>query len=254
MINKKYLDTNTILDTGDIIELILQNESSQDLARLERLEKYYKVQNTTILNRQMSNNKDNNRIASAYCRYITNTVTGYFMNGDCVSYTFPDGFDDKDVVSLFRYNDEPAVNNRIAENMSIFGYAIEQIYLDRNGKFRFASINPKNVIVLFNDNIDEDIHSVIKYRGIYLEDKDITRYYVDYYTPQQVTSYIFEDAILIPESEEVMINPFGDTPFIFYTNSNSMGDFEPVISIIDAYDKAVSNMSNLMDYFNDALI
>ena len=254
MLNKKFLERDAVLDTDEIITLIQEHEASDDLARLVKLEKYFNAQNTAILNRQLVNSQDNNRIATPYCRYITNTITGYFMGKDCVKYTFPEGFDEEGIRALFRYNDEPAVNNAVAENMSIYGYGVEQIYLDRKGKFRFASINPKNVIVLFEDNIDQDIHSVIKYNAYYLEDEDVTKYQVDYYTPTEVKSYIFIDSLLVPESEESIINPFGDVPFIYYENADAMGDFEPVIPLVDTYDKTISNICNLFDYFNDAYL
>ena len=33
-----------------------------------------------------------------------------------------------------------------------------------------------------------------------------------------------------------------------------MGDFESVIALIDAYDKALSDNSNLFEYYNDCYI
>ena len=255
MINKLYVDKNAELSVDEIIELVINFDSSSDLARLINLEKYFQTKNTNITQRTLDGGRDNSKLLSGFCRYITNTINGYFMNGkDSVTYVYPEEMDVPDIEKLFRYNDEPAVNNKIGENMSVYGYAIEQIYIESNNKFRFAAINPKNVILLFEDNVDEDIHSVIKYRSTYLEDEKYTRYVVDYYTKNRVCTYIFKDSMIIPEYTEELINPFGDVPFIYYENSNEMGDFESVISLVDAYDRTLSDMSNLFDYFNDAYL
>ena len=239
MLNKRYLDKGAILTTEDIIEIVMDFDTSSELSRLNTLEQYFKGNNININNRTLSSGAANNKLVSGFCRYITNTINGYFMNGkDSVNYVFPNELDTSELDRLFRYNDEPAVNNKIGENMSIYGYGIEQIYIDSNNVFRFTAINPKNVILLFEDNVDEDLHSVIKYRSVYIEKDKYTRYVVDYYTADKVTTYVFRDSILVPEVTEEMINPFGDVPFIYYENANEMGDFELRLSVEDSPNSA----------------
>lgn len=255
MLNKRYLDKGVILDSGDIIDIVMDFDTSSELTRLNTLEQYFKGNNININSRTLSSGAANNKLVSGFCRYITNTINGYFMNGkDSVNYVFPNELDTSEIDRLFRYNDEPAVNNKIGENMSIYGYGIEQIYIDANNNFRFTAINPKNVILLFEDNVDEDLHSVIKYRSYYMEKEEYTKYVVDYYAKDKVTTYVFHDAVLVPESTEEIINPFGDIPFIYYENANEMGDYESVISLVDSYDRTLSDMSNLFDYFSDAYL
>ena len=254
MINKIYVDRDAELTESDVIEFVMNFDSSADLARLNTLEKYFRTQNTGILNRQVTNGVDNAKIASGYCRYITNTINGYFLGSkESVVYSYPEGFDDSKLTDLFRYNDERAINNKLGENMSVYGYAIEQIYIDELGNFRFASISPKNVIVLFEDNIDQDIHSVIKYRATYLAEEEITRYVVDYYTKDKIYTWVYHNGLFVAEEAYEMDNIFSDVPFIYYENANEMGDFESVLHMVDAYDRTLSDMSNLFDYFNDAL-
>ena len=119
--------------------------------------------------------------------------------------------------------------------MSIYGYAIEQQYIDRLGKYRFNCIDPKNVILLFEDNIDQDIHSAIKYRYTTLsDDYDSVLLTVDYFTIDRIYTWTFLNNDMTPQTEQEMINIFGDIPFIYYENANEVGDFEPVLDLVDA--------------------
>ena len=45
-----------------------------------------------------------------------------------------------------------------------------------------------------------------------------------------------------------------DVPFTYYENPDRLGDFESVLTLIDAYDKALSDNSNLFEYYNDCYI
>lgn len=254
---KLYVDKDAIIDKDKIIEYVLKHSQSEELSRLEKLENYFKNKNTYINNRDLAtNNAYNNLVASGYARYITNTINGYFIGKkDSITYVFPDNFEAINIEDLLRYNDEHSVNIKLGEAMSIYGYAIEQLYIDSNAKLRFANIDPKNVIILFEDNIDQDIHSVIKYRKNMLsEEYDDFVYNVEYYTKDKILLYKFKNNLLIAESEEELDNVFGDVPFIYYENANEVGDFETIISLIDEYDKTISNVSNMFDYFNDAYL
>lgn len=254
---KLYVEKDAIISSDKVIEYVNKHMTSLELSRLIKLENYFKNNNVSIISRvNPVNNSYNNIVASGYARYITNTINGYFIGRkDSITYVFPDEYEDANVNDLLRYNDEHSVNVRLGESMSIYGYAIEQIYLDENATFRFTNIDPKNVIILFEDDIEQNIHSVIKYRKTILSEKyDEWEYNVEYYTKDKITLYKFRNNLVTPESQEELVNVFGDVPFIYYENSNEVGDYETIISLIDEYDKTISNVSNMFDYFNDAYL
>ena len=254
---KLYVTSGCELTVQEVVEYVHEREQSSELARLKKLEKYFSVKNASIMNRANPlSTTENAKIPSGYCRYITNTINGYLLGGEKpIEYIYPEGYDSTELDKLFRYNDERFVNTKIGEHMSIYGYAIEQQYIDRLGKYRFSCVDPKNVILLFEDNIDQDIHSAIKYRYTTLsDDYDSVLLTVDYFTIDRIYTWTFLNNDMVPQTEQEMTNIFGDIPFIYYENANEVGDFEPVLDLVDAYDSTYSNISNLFNYFNDAYL
>lgn len=226
--------------------------SSNDYITMNELEKYYRGQNIKINSYKNSNDNINNRIISGYPRFISTVSVGYFLGADnAITYQFPNNAEE--IRDILKYNDEPFVNKEIGKNCSIFGCGVEQCYIDKNGEFRFTSVDPREVIIFFENNVDEDIHSAIRFRNdnVYDEkgnEKEILT--IDYYHMDGITTYVFDGSKMISQ-EENNINPFNDIPFIYYQNPDGLGDYQTAISIIDEYDKLISNNANVFDYFND---
>ena len=253
---KYFIDPALEFSPYRLYEYVEDFKSSTEYKRLVNLEKYYMANNTTIMNRKKSLNDDiNNKLVSGYPRYITTMTTGYFVGGsDSVDYIFPKKAEE--IENNFRYNDEKAVTTNLAKNASIYGYAVEQYFIDKNGEFRFKEIDPKNVILLFEDNIDEDLLAVVKFREYPYRKADgneAIKLVLEYYTADSYKEYVYLDGVFNGQATEAP-NMFSDVPFTYYENPDRLGDFENIITLIDAYDKALSDNSNLFEYYNDCYI
>ena len=255
--SKYFVDPAIVFTPNQLYEYVDDFKNGSEYKRLVNLEKYYKANNTTIMNRRKSLNDDiNNKLVSGYPRYITTMTTGYFVGGaESVSYIFPTK--NELIESNFRYNDERAITTNLAKNASIYGYAIEQYFIDKDGEFRFKDIDPKNVILLFEDNIDEDLLAVIKFRDYTFTkvngDTEI-KTVVEFYNRESYCEYTFIDGTYKPNETIEEDNVFMDVPFTYYENPDRLGDFESIVTLIDAYDKALSDNSNLFEYYNDCYI
>ena len=255
--SKYFVDPNITFTPNQLYEYVDDFKNGSEYKRLINLEKYYKASNTTIMNRRKSLNDDiNNKLVSGYPRYITTMTTGYFVGGaESVNYIFPSK--NELIENSFRYNDERAVTTNLAKNASIYGYAIEQYFIDKDGEFRFKEIDPKNVILLFEDNIDEDLLAVIKFRDYTFSkpngDTEV-KTVIEFYNKESYCEYVFIDGMHKPNEAIEELNVFIDVPFTYYENPDRIGDFENIITLIDAYDKALSDNSNLFEYYNDCYI
>ena len=195
----------------------------------------------------------NNKIAHSYANYIVTASVGYFM-GKPIGYTFPDEyspiFDD-----IYRFNDESAVNMELATACSKFGQAVEMLFMDENAQVRFAPVDITEIIVIRHPDVIGDIHTVIRHwdEEDIIEDKTMT--YVEVYYEDRVERYEYEGENGGGEPNEIEPHPFGDVPFIIYDNNESkMGDFEPVIDLINAYDQAQSDTANDFESFTDCYL
>lgn len=196
--------------------------------------------------------KPNNKIANAYASYITDTLVGYFI-GEPISYTSNDDTLLQDLSMIFEYNDEADENAELAKNASIYGVAYEMLYLSEEDKMiRFKSLNPKEIIPIFDKTVEQNLMAVIRYYDDYDVVDDKTYTLVEVIDNAMVRRYKMDNSFLLLEEYP---HYFGMVPIaIFKNNEEERGDFEAVISLIDAYDKMESDTLNDFEYFVDAYL
>ena len=244
---------NTIEElTEKVIKRIIETHRSSVLPRLQNLEKYYNA-NNAIKNRVMSDpSKPNNKIANAYASYITDTLVGYFI-GEPITYTSNDNVLLQDLNMILEYNDEADENAELAKNASIYGVAYEMLYLSEDDKMiRFKALNPKEVIPIFDKTVEQNLLAVLRYYDDYDYVEDNTYTIVEVIDNKMVRRYKLDtDLSLLEEYPHY----FSMVPVaIFKNNEEESGDFEQVISLIDAYDKMESDSLNDFEYFVDAYL
>lgn len=246
---------NSIDDlTPQVISRIIDNHKSTTLPRMLKLERYY--DNNNDINRRIMKDasKPNNKVANAYASYITDTMVGYFM-GEPITYNC----DDKQLLEnlnlLLEYNDEADENSELAKDASIFGVAFEELYVAEDGMVRFKRLDPKTVIPIYDKSIEENLLAVIRY----YEDFDFALneavVIVEVITDNTISTYKTNNLMTTLTPEFEVPHYFGMVPVaIFENNEQQTGDFEKVISLIDAYDKMESDTLNDQEYFTDAYL
>ena len=244
---------NTIEELTDkVIKRIIETHRSSVLPRLQNLENYYNA-NNAIKNRVMSDpSKPNNKIANAYASYITDTLVGYFI-GEPITYTANDDVLLQDLNMILEYNDEADENAELAKNASIYGVAYEMLYLSEEDKMiRFKSLNPKEVIPIFDKTVEQNLLAVMRYYEDYDYVEDNTYTIVEVIDSEMVRRYKLDTSLSLLEEYP---HYFSMVPVaIFKNNEDETGDFEQVISLIDAYDKMESDSLNDFEYFVDAYL
>lgn len=239
--------------TPMIISKLLQRNKT-DLARLEKLENYYKGK-TVILNRTQSDEtKPNNRIVNPYANYITSVLTAYFV-GEPISYHSVDEDCDNELNAILQYNDIAALDYSLARDCSIFGKAYELHYIDSNGSHRITKISPHDMIIVYDDSIEADILYAIRVIPHYDVMANRFTYKVEVYTDTDVKVYNASDSLTDVRLINETPHHFGMVPVVEYLNNEEeMGDFEVVIPLIDAYDTLTSDALNDFSYFVDSYL
>lgn len=240
--------------TPEIASKLIDEHKQNILPRLQKLEDYY-LANNDILQRQMADPaKPNNRIANPYASYITNTLTGYFI-GEPITYSSLDTQLLEELNLIFEYNDEADENMELARACSIFGIAYELLYADENGALRFAKLDSKTCIPIFDDTIENNLLYLIRYYSNKDIATDTTYMYVELIDSNKTVKYRTTEQSKTLEFIDEVPHYFGMVPVAIYKNNdNEMGDFEPVLSLIDAYDKLESDTLNDFEYFADAYL
>lgn len=213
---------------------------------------YYKGK-TAITKRTLADpSKPNNRIVNPYATYISDTFTGYFL-GEPISYNCAKNDELLErITDLFNYNDEAAVNSELAKDASIFGVAYELLYTDENADIRFRKIDPIKAIPIYDNTLEEDLLYFIRY----YDDVDIMTdrktTYIEVYGRDNITYYVDDNGIKLTEERP---HAFKAVPInVYQNNQEELGDFENVISLIDAYDAISSDSINEFNYFSDCYL
>ena len=259
---KIKIDTDYVLNEELILDLIQKH--STEKARLNKLLRYYKNENDKITNREYKNqNKPQNRLSHPYCQYITNTAVGYFL-GKPVTYQTEDNKLLESLTDIFRYNDEADNNTTLAKMASMYGYAYEIMYIDKWAKPRFKAVNPAELIVCYDNTLEENIVLAIRYYDEEVgEDEVITRLEI-YTKPIQneqgqvvgngklIKGILKDDAVTLEEELDCY---FDDIPVNVYINNDELyGDFERVLNLIDAYDQTQSDTANDFELFTNCML
>ena len=218
-----------------------------------KLENYYNAKNEILSRTMRDTTKPNNKIANSYASYITDTLVGYFV-GKPISYSGNDTNVLNELQMIFEYNDEADENAELAKNASIYGIAYELLYMNEN-VVRFKSLDPKECIPIFDDTIDNNLLAFIRYYDNYdvVQDKTIT--IIEVITDKETVRYSTTSTLGNLTFIESYPHYFGMVPIAIYKNNEEeSGDFEQVISLIDAYDKLESDSLNDFEYFVDAYL
>lgn len=248
----KYRLAATTPLTVELISKYLEKDKANNVRKKKLFDYYVGKQN--ILKRQKDVGKPNHKVVNPYANYITDIMTGYFV-GEPITYKSTDDEMFEIISAIFNYNDEAAENAELAKDASVCGCAYELMYLDSDKQIRFKSISPIGAIPIYENTVEEDLLYFIRY---YDEEDILTgriTTIVEIYTRNEVITYKKDYTAgglslvsNIPHSWKMV--PVVD----YYNNEEAIGDFEPVITEIDAYDTLESDSLNDMDYFADAYL
>lgn len=223
-----------------------------EYAKLNNLYDYYKGQHKILKRSFTDSSKPNNKIVNPFCQYITDMITGYFM-GVPVTYNTEDENYINAIKEVFDRNDEQAQNADLAKNTSIFGKTYELLYLNEKTELCFVPLDPRETFLIKDDTINNNpLYGIRHYEVEDVVNKSKT-VKVEVYTDSQIFYYNkSENGLALTD---VKLHAFGEVPIIEYlNNTEELGDFENVITLVDAYDLMASDSVNSMEYFADAYL
>ncbi len=245
-----YMEKSSIesLTEADIRDIIQENSFDMKYANLND----YYIGKHAILNlTKKDSTAPNNRLVNNMAKYITDTATGYFI-GQPVIYNSDNEEYMNAIQDIFDYNDEQDHNMELAKQCSICGSCFEMLYIDEDCKIRFAKVKPGDLIMIYETGVSNPLAAI---RTIYSKDKrGNTIRKVEFWNAYQ-TLYFRSINNGHLNLEEIQEHYWQDVPFVEYINNEErLGDFEGVISEIDAYNKAQSNTANYFQYNDDAIL
>lgn len=192
--------------------------------------------------------KPDNRIAVNFAKYITDTMNGFFIGNPIKLQS-----DDETVLDyvelLDQYNNQDDNNAELSKTCSIFGSGYEMYYVDENGQIGITYLTPIEAFMIYDDSILQNPRYFVR---LYLDTDNVVHGSVS----DESTVKYFEirgKLTFIPEYERP--HGFDGVPATeFLENAERQGIYESVLTMINAYNKAISEKANDVDYFADAYL
>ena len=188
--------------------------------------------------------KPDNRLAVAFPKYMVDTLSGYF-NGIPIKKTH-ENTDYLDAITQFdNANDMEDEESELFKLACIYGHSFEYIYQTEQTETKSIYVSPKEMFIVYDNSIEQRPLFAVYYGrendktvGVLIEADKLTD---------------FKSNTAGFELSNVRINAYGQIPVVeFMLNDERQGLFEPVISLINSYNKVMSEKANDVDYFADA--
>lgn len=245
-----YMEKSSIdaLNENDIKKLIDENSYG---TKYNDLKNYYVGKHSILNYTKKDSTAPNNKIVSNMAKYITDTAVGYFV-GKPVVYSSTDAAFLERLQEVFDYNDEQDHNTELAKMDSIYGSGFEMLYLDEDAKIRMTRIEPSNLIMIYETGYDSPIAAI---RLIHSKDKNGNGVLkAEFWNYEDVWYFESVNGGAL-ELKEITEHYWGDIPFVEYINNEErLGDFEGILSLVDAYNRVQSNTANLFQYNDEAIM
>ena len=120
--------------------------------------------------------------------------------------------------------------------------------MDKEGVLKFHTFDNKEVVLIYSNSIEKNLIYAVRFWTVTTVD-NIQTNYVEIYSKESIRKY--KNGSLIEETANI----FTDIPIVVYENNDiRRGDFENIVSLIDAYDYLESDTINEQDYFNNAYL
>ena len=233
---------------AEVLDMVRKHEMS--LHREMKLEQYYK--NNNAINRTVKpEGKANHRVAHPFAHQLVSTFVGYVAS-EPVQFDIENEQVKEQLDDFLKYNDFDRIFTKVITDASVYGVGVITTFIDQKGFTRFASVDPKEIIAIVNNDVLEDIHHVIRHWQCESNDGEIIRY-VEIYDSEKVRKFYMNEEEIFNAVEEP--HYFQDVPFsLFYLNADQLGLFERVIPLINSYDLLQSETLNLVSDLVDALL
>lgn len=232
--------------TTELLERLLRDHK-QEAVEFQKRQNEYESKHMILDAPKKPNHKPDNRIVSNFCKYLVDTFNGFFI-GNPIKTTSTNTKAAEFVDKLDNYNDQDSKNAELSKIMSIHGKGYEMYFTDEESELCTAYLSPVEAFMVFDD-------SILK-RPLFF-----VRRFTDYEGKEfgsisdKVAVRHFSIDGGVRWTDEWQPHHFTDVPATeFQENAEEQSLFFPVLTNINAYNKAISEKANDVDYFADAYL
>ena len=234
-----FIHEDEELTHDQLMEYIEQHQA--EVPRFNELWKQYTSRPPILDLPDKEEYKPDNRLVANFGKYIVDTFNGYFT-GIPVKVSHEKEQVNEAINYFWRYNDMDDTFSELSKITSIYGVGYLYVWQDEEARTRVTYNTPLDMFVIYDDSVEQNIKYGVRYKF----DKENTLRGT-LFTANEIISFTSDG--------------YGDTephyyPIVqvieFVENDEQQSLIRPVESLINAYNKALSEKSNDVEYFSDA--
>ena len=237
-------------DTELTLELLeeLLREHDTESKRYKMLREAYESKHKILDAPAKPKYKPDNRIVVNFPKYITDTFEGFFI-GNPIKTVADDEPVAEYVEHLDKYNDQDDNNAELSKLGSMFGKGYEMYYTDEDSEQCITYMSPEVSFMVYDDSIVEVPLFFVRRWW----DRDNNEFGC-VYDRSHFRNFKATGGLNWMD-EDWQLHYYDGVPATeFMQNEERQGIFEPILSMSNAYNKAISEKANDVDYFSDAYL
>lgn len=190
--------------------------------------------------------KPDNRLVANNAKSIVDTFNGFFI-GIPVKTICEDAKTAEYIEDFEERNDIDDSHYELSKIMSIYGSGFELLYMDENSEVCETYLTPREGFVVYDDTVQRKPIFGVTFSA----NRRSIMHGVTVYTDREIIQYDVDKERFTDRKPHF----FNGVPLIEYIeNEERQGIFEQVESLINEYEKALSEKANDVDYFADAYL
>ena len=231
--------------TAEVVDKFIELHTTS-LPRYLRLKELYESRGPILEQEAKALDKPDNRLVVNNAKEIVDNYNGYFI-GIPVKVSH----ENKDINTFIKdfrnRNDMDDNESELSKICALYGHGFEYIYQNEESETCCIYNNPLDMFIVYDDTIQQNPLFAVRY------------YSTDDGIEGQLFTETEELAILSSGGETILT----DSKPVYYNgvqviewieNEERMSVIEPVESLVNAYNKALSEKANDVDYFADAYL
>lgn len=244
--------------TPKYIQYLIE-EHYEEANKLKAKHDYYSAKKLEIDRRMFEDStKINNHLNNDFMGNIIDQIVGYLFGKNIMYGINQERYAETQYEQYMLALDDFIIRNNLydldaetGKMAAICGVAYRLCYIDKNGQERVMSVDPWEVVLLQEN--DETLYGLRYYKGYNEKGKETV--FAEFYDEKDI--YYFESNTTTTKTNFNLVSKephlFTGVPLIeFLNNEEKLGDFDKVKSLIDAYDRLVSDTQNELEEFRQA--
>lgn len=256
--NKLNMGNTTYL--REVISKYILNQVPELVHNYELYKGKHKIEDRVV----MDTNKPNNKLTNDFYGYIIDTTIGYFL-GSPIQIQFENKEVELALNTILQDNFKDDLFMEIGKEMCIKGHSALMVYQNEQSETKLVRLPKEKVIFIYDEDGGIDVVGAIRFYNTTEFNRGTKEEFIniEVYTDTEITHYRAKgtgsNVGELSLNMNYKVNPqphiYGVVPIIdFQNNEEGFSDLQKVESLVDDYDRILSDSSNEQEAYRNAYL